>query len=153
MKGKYLEFIKIENENIIHQKILQDISSTTPYLGDLNAYNKNEIANDIFGNGYLVLAENKIIGYLGLGMEVKIADGRKAVSVYYGILKKYYGHGFGKLILNEISFILCKETDIDILIANVDNSNSFGKKTIESAEFTMIKEYSDEDETQYHRYL
>ncbi len=35
MKGKYLNFIKIEKNNEIHYNILKEISNSTPYLGKI----------------------------------------------------------------------------------------------------------------------
>ncbi len=35
MKGQYLEFIKIENDNKMHYNILKEIANSTPYLGNL----------------------------------------------------------------------------------------------------------------------
>lgn len=46
MKGQYLEFIKIENDNEMY--ILKEIASSTPYLGNLENYTNNI---DVSGGG------------------------------------------------------------------------------------------------------
>ena len=151
MKGQYLDFIKIEKNNSLHQKILSSISHSTPYLGSLNSYNCIGEKDTITGNDYLVVMKEHIIGYVGFSPEIETLLG-KTTSIYYGILEEYYGQGLGKLILKEVSLILKTETDINVLIANVNNSNSFGIKTIESAEFHFVPELSDEEDKQYHKF-
>ena len=119
MKGQYLEFIKIENDNEMY--ILKEIASSTPYLGNLENYTNNI---DVSGGGYnyLVKSQEGIIGYLGLSPIVDTIKG-KTISIYYAVRSEYYGKGYGKLILNEISQILKLQNNVDIVIANVDNTN------------------------------
>ncbi len=150
MKGQYLEFIKIENDNKMHYNILKEIANSTPYLGNLEHYTNND--NERGGYNYLVKNRERIIGYVGLSGIIDTPIG-KTVSIYYAILKEYYGKGYGKLIVNEIALILKKQNNVDLIIANVDNTNIHGLKTIKSANFKQIPELSDEEETQFHKKL
>ena len=77
----------------------------------------------------------------------------KTVSLYYAVRKKYYGKGYGCLILDEITQILKENTLIDCIVANVNNQNTFGIRTIERANFKQVSELSDDEEIQYHKYL
>lgn len=104
------------------------------------------------GYNYLVKNRERIIGYVGLSGIIDTPIG-KTVSIYYAILKEYYGKGYGKLIVNEIALILKKQNNVDLIIANVDNTNIHGLKTIKSANFKQIPELSDEEETQFHKKL
>ena len=96
--------------------------------------------------------KGELIGYVGLSPKIETALG-KTISIYYAILKEYYGKGYGQLILNEISLILKKQEDVALIIANVDNTNMHGLKTIQAAGFNKIPELSDEEETQFHKPL
>ena len=102
------------------------------------------------GYNYLVKSQEGIIGYLGLSHIVDTIKG-KTISIYYAVRSEYYGKGYGKLILNEISQILKLQNNVDIVIANVDNTNIYGLKTIEAAAFKRMEELSDEEETQFHK--
>lgn len=132
--------------------ILSQIKTETPYLGDLTNYDFQSKVKGITGKNYFVENNGEIIGYIGLSEEIDTSIG-KTVSLYYAVRKKYYGKGYGCLILDEITQILKENTLIDCIVANVNNQNTFGIRTIERANFKQVSELSDDEEIQYHKYL
>lgn len=152
MQGKKLNFYKIQPENSEHMLILSQIKTETPYLGDLTNYDFQSKVKGITGKNYFVENNGEIIGYIGLSEEIDTSIG-KTVSLYYAVRKKYYGKGYGCLILDEITQILKENTLIDCIVANVNNQNTFGIRTIERANFKQVSELSDDEEIQYHKYL
>ncbi|MCI8394394.1 MAG: GNAT family N-acetyltransferase [Bacilli bacterium] len=152
MRGKELIFIKIEIENKAHTDVLSEITNETSFLGDLSQYNLNQSNQEIAGNNYLIFHNGNTIGYLGLSEAIETRIG-KSVSIYYAVRKSCYGHHYGQLILDEVTEILKEQTDIDVIIANVNNKNEYGIKTIERANFKQISELSDDEEKQYHKYI
>ena len=135
-----------------HMLILSQIKTETPYLGDLTNYDFQSKVKGITGKNYFVENNGEIIGYIGLSEEIDTSIG-KTVSLYYAVRKKYYGKGYGCLILDEITQILKENTLIDCIVANVNNQNTFGIRTIERANFKQVSELSDDEEIQYHKYL
>lgn len=115
MRGQYLGFIKIEENNEEHKNILKEISNSTPFLGDLTHYTNKKDDKQITGNDYLVKSKEGIIGYVGLSPKVETNHGT-TVSIYYAILKQFYGKGYGKLILNEISLILKTQDSVHLIM-------------------------------------
>ena len=132
--------------------ILSQIKTETPYLGDLTNYDFQSKVKGITGKNYFVENNGEIIGYIGLSEDIDTSIG-KTVSLYYAVRKKYYGKGYGCLILDEITQILKENTLIDCIVANVNNQNTFGIRTIERANFKQVSELSDDEEIQYHKYL
>ena len=60
MRGQYLDFIKIEENNEEHENILKEISNSTPFLGDLTHYTNKKDDKQITGNDYLVKSQEGI---------------------------------------------------------------------------------------------
>lgn len=152
MQGKELYFYDINTKNEEHLLILSEINKETSYLGNLTNYNFSNSGKGITGKNYLVNHKGLIIGYVVLSEEIDTSIG-KVTSIYYAVLQKYYGQGYGCLILDEITEILKNNTLIDYVIANVDQQNTFGIRTIERANFHHMLEFSDEEENQYHKNL
>lgn len=119
MQGKELYFYDINTKNEEHLLILSEINKETSYLGNLTNYNFSNSGKGITGKNYLVNHKGSIIGYVGLSEEIDTSIG-KVTSIYYAVLQKYYGQGYGCLILDEITEILKNNTLIDYVIANVD---------------------------------
>lgn len=141
-----LKFIPVDEQNIKHNRLLESISSTTQYLGDITKYRFNHNPNHIYGNDFIVCRDDELIGYLGVTNKVDTKKG-SIVSIYYAIDSKFYGNGYGKNIVDTVCIVLSTAKDIDYVIANVDNSNENGIRTIEKCNFNKLNVY--DDETQY----
>ena len=150
MSGERLQFVSLDMSDIEHRQVIDSLGKSSSYLGNLKEYQFHSNPEQITGNDYLVKDGENYIGYLGLSDTVSTAFGR-TVSIYYSVLENFYGHRYGKRILEDTISYLKENTDVDILIANVDNTNVHGLRTIELANFCKVLE--DDEETQYHRHL
>ncbi len=149
--GETLTFETIDPSNLSHQKALHALSkSGGDYLGNLSTAVMNQREDKITGNDYLVLSMDKIIGYLGLSAEVETSIG-KTSSLYYGVLESEYGKGYGSKMLKEILPILKENTDLKVLIANVDKTNHYSLNTVAKAGF--VAAFEDEEDIQFQRHV
>ena len=140
-----LRFIPVDKNNIKHNKLLESISASTQYLGDITKYNFHHNHNNIYGNDFIVCKDNEPIGYLGVTDKVETPKG-STVSIYYAIAPTYYGNGYGKKIVDTTCIALSTTKDVDYVIANVDNSNTMGIRTIEKCSFNKLNTYDDESQ-------
>lgn len=139
-----IEFINVDINNQEHFNILKSISESNHYLGDISGFNFKS-ADTFYNNSYMVIIDNNIIGFLSLSDIVETRLGNN-VTIFYGILKEYYGNGYGKKIVEYVKNNL-KSTNVDFIIAQVDLTNEHGKKIVESCDFKVL--YEDDEDLMY----
>lgn len=138
-----MRFIPINKNNRKHMEVLEGISKSTSFLGNLENYTVAQNDKHFYGNDFIVEIDDNLVGYIGITDLIETRVGN-TVSIYYGILEKYYGNGYGKKIIMNTKKLLQTEGNIDFIIANVDVNNEMGIKTIEKCDFKVNNNFDDE---------
>ena len=138
---KTLKLDKINYEDKEHLYFLKDMckSKDIKYLWDLS---DESLINNKNDDNYIVIDKDNMVGYINISDYI---DGRmgKTVSIYYGVLEKFRGKGYGKKIVTEINDWLINERNIDCIIAQVNRNNIYSNLVLNKAGMDIVMENDD----------
>lgn len=111
-----------DNNNSGHINLLMDLEgeSKSEYIHDIRArLIEGNLKKDFpFGVGFVVSFYDKVVGYVFISKRIK-----DEIFLEYSLSSKYRGKGYGKILLDEVSFYLMDNYNIKSISLDIDPSN------------------------------